>query len=143
MVRNAPSPWVERFKSLVPSGGAVLDLACGSGRHGRLFLELGHGVTFVDRDMAGISDLAGTPQAELVTADLEAVPWPLAGCAFAGIVVTNYLYRPLFPHILAALAPGGITKVGLFVDANDAEIDAVAAKIVAAVESATGAGLRR
>jgi hypothetical protein len=27
---------------------------------------------------------------------------------FAGIVVTNYLHRPLFPQIAAALQPGGV-----------------------------------
>jgi phosphoribosylanthranilate isomerase len=35
--------------------------------------------------------------------------------------------RPAEAATLAALVPAGITKVGLFVDANDAEIDAVLA----------------
>jgi len=39
--------------------------------------------------------------------DLEGAPWPLQGRRFAGIVVTNYLYRPLFPHLFEALAEDG------------------------------------
>lgn len=31
----------------------------------------------------------------------------MAGRQFAGVVVTNYLFRPLFSALLAALAPGG------------------------------------
>jgi hypothetical protein len=35
-----PSPWVVRFASLVSLRGDVLDVACGAGRHTRLFLAL-------------------------------------------------------------------------------------------------------
>ncbi|HBZ07494.1 MAG TPA: SAM-dependent methyltransferase, partial [Massilia sp.] len=44
-----PSSWVRRFAPLVPPG-EVLDLACGSGRHARLFAQLGHPVLAVARD---------------------------------------------------------------------------------------------
>ena len=115
-----PSPWVERFAGLVPATGAVLDLACGGGRHGRLFLARGHAVTLVDRDLAGISDLAHTARAELVAADLEAGPWPCEGRKFAGIVVVNYLHRPLFHHILAALEPAGVLIYETFAVGNEA-----------------------
>ena len=101
------SAWIRRFAHLVPAGGAVLDLAAGGGRHGRHFLGLGHPVTVVDRDVSGLADLAGT--AEVIAADLEdGSPWPLPGRAFAAVVVTNYLHRPLFPPILATLAEGGV-----------------------------------
>ena len=43
-----------------------------------------------------------------VDADLEAGAWPFAGRRFDGIVVTHYLWRPLFPHLVAALAEGGV-----------------------------------
>ena len=115
-----PSPWVERFAPLVPAHGAVLDLACGGGRHGRLFLARGHAVTLIDRDLAGVSDLGRMAQAELVAADLEAAMWPCEGRSFAAIVVVNYLHRPLFRHILAALEPAGVLIYETFAAGNEA-----------------------
>src|SRR5690606_31858297 len=98
----------------------VLDLACGGGRHGRLFLARGHAVTFLDRDLGGVADLAGDPAASLIEADLEKDgPWPLAERQFAGIVVTNYLWRPLFPLLIAALQPGGILLYETFARGNE------------------------
>ena len=106
---GVPSPWVRRFAHLVPAGGPVLDLAAGGGRHTRFFLARGHAVLAVDRTLDGMAGLDG---AELLRADLEAdledgSPWPIGARRFAGIVVTNYLHRPLLPLLAAALAPGG------------------------------------
>ncbi|MCG5242760.1 class I SAM-dependent methyltransferase [Azospirillum doebereinerae] len=114
------SPWVVRFAPLVAAGGAVLDLACGSGRHLRLFRERGHPVVGLDRDPRGVADLTGTEGVELVEADLEdASPWPFpAERRFAGIVVTNYLHRPLLPRLLGALAPGGVLLYETFAVGN-------------------------
>jgi SAM-dependent methyltransferase len=93
-----PSPWVCRFAGYVPSGGRVLDLACGTGRHSRLFLERGHPVLAVDRDLSGLNDLTGRSGLETLETDLEdGRPFPLADQRFAGVVITNYLYRPLLP----------------------------------------------
>ncbi len=122
------SPWVVRFAPLVAPGGTVLDLACGRGRHLRLFRALGHPVVGLDRDLGGIADLAGADGVERVAADLEddrkagsgrdgAWPFPAAR-RFAGIVVTNYLHRPLLPAILAALAPGGVLIYETFAVGN-------------------------
>ncbi len=106
--RPPPSPWVMRFSWIIPSGGRVLDLACGNGRHTRLLLEQGYRVTAVDRDLKGIGDLGAFDGLERLEADLEdGSPYPLAGRQFEGIVVTNYLNRPLFPALLAGLAPAG------------------------------------
>ncbi len=108
-VRRKPGEWVERFAPLVPADGPVLDLACGEGRHTMFFLDRGHPVLAVDQVTEGVEDLASRPGAEILRADLEnGNPWPLEGRRFAGIVVTNYLHRPLFPHILAALEEGGV-----------------------------------
>jgi len=46
-------------------------------------------------------------------------PWPLKGQTFAGIVVANYLYRPLFPHILASLEDGGVLICETFAQGNE------------------------
>jgi SAM-dependent methyltransferase len=115
-----PSPWVLRFALLVPAGAAVLDLACGSGRHAGLFLERGHPVCAVDRDPARLRELPPAPGLEVVQADLEdGSPWPLGERRFAAVVVTNYLHRPLFPAILAALAPQGLLIYETFARGNE------------------------
>ena len=123
------SAWVRRFAPLVPTGGAVLDLAAGGGRHGRYFLGLGHPVVAVDRETAAMADMAKEASeeasAEVIEADLEtgAGPFaqggPLAGRTFAGIVVVNYLYRPLMDGIIAALDEGGILIYETFARGNE------------------------
>ena len=113
------SAWVRRFAPLVPAGGRVLDLAAGGGRHARLFLERGHPVVAADRDVTGLADLAARPGCEVVETDLEdGGPWRLGG-AFAGIVVTNYLHRPLLPELIAALRPGGVLIYETFMLGNE------------------------
>jgi SAM-dependent methyltransferase len=115
-----PSSWIARHAHLVPRSGAVLDLAAGGGRHTRYFKGLGHAVTAVDRDVSGLADLAGEAQIEIIEADLEGgAPWPLSDRRFAAIVVTNYLHRPLFPKIAAALQPGGVLLYETFGTGNE------------------------
>jgi SAM-dependent methyltransferase len=116
-IAAAPSRWVTRFAHLLPEGGQVLDLACGSGRHLRWLVQQGFKVTGVDRDadaVAPLRTLAAT--AEIIIADLEGAPWPLGDRRFDGIVVTNYLWRALLPRIAAALAPGGVLLYETFAD---------------------------
>ena len=116
-----PSAWVTRFATLAPEGGTVLDLACGGGRHTRYFLRLGFKVTAIDRDIRGLADLGSDPHARLIEADLEdGSPWPLAGHTFGAVVVTNYLHRPLFGHLLDSLAPGGVLIYETFGRGNEA-----------------------
>jgi SAM-dependent methyltransferase len=107
---EAPSDWVSRFAPLIPAGEA-LDLACGSGRHARLLAGLGHPVLALDRDPGALAKTAGVHITTL-QADLEGeaadLAWPFAANRFAGIVVSNYLHRPLFPLLLASLAPLGV-----------------------------------
>ncbi len=100
-----PSPWIERHLGLVKAGGRVLDLAAGGGRHARLAQGRGYRVTAIDRD---ISALIVLPGIEVIEHDLEAgAPWPFADGAFDGVIVTNYLWRPLMPSLPGLLAPGG------------------------------------
>ena len=108
-----------RFAALIPAGGPVLDLACGAGRHSRLLLERGHPVTAVDIDLTGLADLADQPDLTAIEADLESGPWPLADQQFAGVVVTNYLWRPILPRIVAAVAPGGALIYETFAAGNE------------------------
>jgi SAM-dependent methyltransferase len=118
MDQDTPSAWVRRFVPLIRQGGRVLDLAAGGGRHTRLLLDMGFTVVAVDRDIAGLRPLAGD-KCEIRAIDLEAgTPWPPGG-GFDGIVVTNYLHRPLFAPIAAALAPGGVLIYETFALGNE------------------------
>ncbi len=119
--RGPPSPWIKRFAGEIKPASSVLDLACGSGRHSLLMLELGHSVTAcdIDIDIEGLDELKRRDKLELVEADLENAPWPFPERQFAAITVTNYLYRPLFPQILAALAPGGLLLYETFAAGNE------------------------
>ncbi len=115
------SVWVERFADAVPPGGSVLDLACGAGRHGRIFLKRGHPVTFLDIDTQALADIAARPRVEIIAADLETgAAWPLGARRFDTVVVTNYLWRPILPDIVAAVAPGGVLIYETFAVGNEA-----------------------
>ena len=115
-----PSAWVERFAGLITPSGPILDVACGGGRHTRLFLARGHPVSAVDRDISALADLGEQPGLERLEVDLEdGGPFPLAGRQFAGVIVTNYLHRPLFPALIAALAPGGVLIMATFSQGNE------------------------
>ncbi|TQV73232.1 class I SAM-dependent methyltransferase [Denitrobaculum tricleocarpae] len=119
-----PSEWVRRFACHVPSGGRVLDLACGGGRHSRLFLGLGHPVQAADRDLSRLVDLRenATPPGrfETLECDLEGGgPFPFTPGSFAGVVVTNYLYRPILPQIVESIAPGGVLIYETFARGNE------------------------
>jgi SAM-dependent methyltransferase len=116
---EAPSAWVVRWADRVPAGGQVLDLACGNGRHARYFAARGCPVDAVDRDPAALAGLAGIPGVTTRCTDLESGSWPYEGQQFAGIVVTNYLHRPLFPHLLAGLAPDGALIYETFAAGNE------------------------
>lgn len=142
---GAPSAWVVRFAALAPPG-EVLDLACGSGRHARLFAGIGHAVLAADRDPLSLLQLravaidAGMAQATIATMQVDfetpAMPddaashagsdqhsaddcyWPFAGARFSAIVVTNYLHRPLLPHLVDSLVPGGVLIYETFAAGN-------------------------
>jgi len=103
-----PSRWVIRWADRVPAGGTVLDVACGYGRHARFFARRGYRVQAVDRDEAQIAGLRDVAGVAALCADIERAPWPYPEQQFQGIVVTNYLYRPLMQRLVDAVAPGGV-----------------------------------
>lgn len=116
---NLPvSPWVARFAPLARAGEA-LDLACGTGRHTRLLARLGLQVTALDRNAELLQALTG-PNVTTLQHDLEAegAVWPFEPGRFALIVVTNYLYRPLFAQLAASLRPDGILVYETFAQGN-------------------------
>ena len=88
----------------------MLDVAAGRGRHSAFFMSLGHPVTAVDRNTAALDPIAAAASGlEVIAADLEdGSPWPLPDRSFAGVIVCNYLYRPLMRQLIECLMPGGV-----------------------------------
>lgn len=114
---QTPSLWVQRWAHLVPAGADVLDVACGDGRHMRWFAQRGHPVVGVDRAPEAIASVASLGEA--LVADIENGPWPFRGRRFAGVVVTNYLWRALLPTIVDSVAPGGVLLYETFAAGNE------------------------
>jgi len=116
---DTPSEWVVRWAALIPVGGRVLDVASGRGRHARWLSERGHPVDAVDRDAEAMAALADVPRVVTHYADIENGEWPFERSVFSAVVVTNYLHRPLFPVLLAALAPAGVLIYETFAAGNE------------------------
>jgi len=132
MHAEKPSDWVRRFAPLIREGGHVLDLAAGAGRHTRLLLDMGLNVTAIDRDVDALRGFAGSrcdvrqidleggdlERGDLETGDPDGVVARL-GDGYDGIVVANYLHRPLLRPLAAALAPGGVLIYQTFMVGNE------------------------
>lgn len=131
-----PSPWVIKHAALIPEGGRVLDLACGSGRHAIWLAGQGYMVDAVDRDPVAVAGLQGYANINAAVADLETGSWPVsdprygemyfAGGAdggvsgiYDGIVVSRYLFRPLLTVLAQMLAPGGVLIYETFMVGNE------------------------
>jgi SAM-dependent methyltransferase len=93
--------------------GAILDLACGRGRHALALAKLGIPCIALDRNagfLAELGERAGD-DAKLIyrlRSDVEAghgIPVKSGSCG--AILVFRFLFRPLAPAIEKALAPGG------------------------------------
>lgn len=85
------------------------------------FSQRGNPVTGVDRSPDAVA--AAAAFGEALQADIEGDPWPLMRenkiRQFAAVVVTNYLWRPLFPVIVQSLAPGGLLLYETFSQGNE------------------------
>ena len=114
-----PSAWVVRWAGAMPARGRVLDVAAGRGRHSRWLAARGHAVDAVDSDAEALSALTGCTGVETLCANLENAPWPYPEGRYAAVVVTNYLHRPLFAHLLAALSPAGVLIYETFALGNE------------------------
>jgi len=79
---------------------------------------LGHKVLGVDRNAEALK--TASQWGETLQADIENAAWPLEGRSFKGVVVTNYLWRDLFPQILNSVAEGGVLIYETFSQGNQA-----------------------
>ena len=62
---------------------------------------------------------AGRAGIRTLQADIENGDWPCGEQRFAGIVVVNYLHRPLFPRLVDALDEGGVLIYETFMSGNE------------------------
>ena len=117
---QAPSPWVVRWATLIRSGGEVLDVACGHGRHARHLAERGCRVIAVDRDPAALAGLARVPgRAHRPGGPGRRALAVRRRALSTAVVVANYLHRPLFDALAASLAPGGVLIYETFMQGNE------------------------
>jgi SAM-dependent methyltransferase len=118
---SEPSGWVQRWQPVMPAGARVLDVACGSGRHMAWLAQQGCHCTGIDRSAEALAEASRYGQT--VLADIENTPWPLMDNglpqAFDVVLVTNYLWRALFPVLLQSLAPGGLLLYETFAQGNE------------------------
>lgn len=109
---DTPSDWLTANVDLLPRGGRVLDVACGTGRHALWLAAHGFDVHAIDRSAEAIASLRQSAESRglhITTAviDLETDPVPQLPPGFDAVLVFNYLHRPLMPSLLAAVKPGG------------------------------------
>jgi len=118
--RAQPAAWLKKCAPQLKPGGQLLDLASGNGRHAAWLLQAGHRVCAVDIDLTGIAHLRRQKRLRCLEHDLETSAWPFAASTFDGIIVTNYLHRPLFPALADSLRPGGLLIYDTFAIGNEA-----------------------
>jgi SAM-dependent methyltransferase len=112
------SAWITRWGGLVPAASRVIDVASGAGRHARWFAARGHPVDAVDRDSEALAALSGVAGVTTHQADIEGGRWPFEAGVYGGVIVANYLHRPLFGVLLDALAQGGVLVYETFAAGN-------------------------
>lgn len=104
--------WLDRFTALIPQGGAILDIGCGSGEPlARHFIENGHEVTGIDSSPSLI-DMCRTrfPNSNWQVADMRSLS---LGRSFDGLIAWDSFFhltsedqRRMFPLFRAHSKPG-------------------------------------
>jgi tellurite methyltransferase len=106
-----PSPFLLEVAELLPTSGAALDVAGGTGRNALWLAQRGMDVTIVDVSEVAL-DIAGreatargltltTRALDLRMAPPPEGPWNL-------VLMVHYLQRPLIAELAARLVPGGV-----------------------------------
>ncbi len=97
----------------------MLDLACGTGRHGLAAALLGAEVTAVDHDPERLA--VGREAARALGLTVNWVEWDLTGAlppldTFDAILLFNYLDRQRLSALVEFLRPGGLLLMETFLD---------------------------
>lgn len=105
-----PSRVVTRLEQYLPTTGTALDVAGGVGRHAIWLASKGLDVTIVDISAVGLAAAARTArqnaiQLQTMERDLEQSSLPKG--SWDVVFSHHFLYRPLFPAMVNALANGG------------------------------------
>jgi SAM-dependent methyltransferase len=111
-----PAAWLVANVDLIPREGTVLDVACGNGRNAIYLAAQGYRVRAIDRDAHVLASLPSEIATEAI--DLESGEVALGSRCYSGVIVFNYLHRPLMRAIVDAVAPGGVLIYETFTTAQ-------------------------
>jgi tellurite methyltransferase len=110
---DAPATWLVENLHYIPRKTRVLDVASGRGRNAIYVASAGWPVHAVDRDALALAGLAEDARARGVSVTTEVVDLETGAVSFGlhvfgGVIVFNYLHRPLMPAVVDAVAVGGV-----------------------------------
>ena len=116
-----PSEWVKNNLPISNSNLNLLDLACGNGRHSIYAASIGYRVISVDINKNILSEMQNNEFIIPIQLDLEKNNiWPLQDDKFDVVIVTNYLYRPIFKNIIKSMKSDGKLIYETFTEENSA-----------------------
>ncbi|MBB5187937.1 MULTISPECIES: class I SAM-dependent methyltransferase [Zhongshania] len=115
---------LEQHRNLLPATGRALDIACGLGGNAVLLAQAGLLCDAMDISDIAVSRLNAYAQNHSLAisaslADIENDDFTLAAEQYDVIVVSYFLYRPLFSIIATALKPGGLLFYQTFSNTAD------------------------
>ena len=102
------SNWIKNNLNDTKNDLTLLDIACGSGRHSIYAASKGYKVISLDISKEKILKLTSNKLIYPIQLDIEASKaWPFINKTFDTVIVTNYLYRPIFKNIINSIKLGG------------------------------------
>lgn len=118
-----PAAVLSEHTHLLPGSGQALDLACGLGANALLLARHGLETWAWDRSGVAIEQLAAAcADLPLHAEQRDVLQRPPAPASFDVVVVTRFLERSLFPHLLAALRPAGLLFYQTFIAAKSTAV---------------------
>lgn len=105
-----PATLIMHAKRYLTSTSKILDLACGNGRNGCYLANLGHLITYLDKNELALNDIKRkVGHGDYIQTDLETTPpYRLKQSEYDAVIVIRYLHRELMPTIIEAIKPGGL-----------------------------------
>ncbi|CAA0110904.1 class I SAM-dependent methyltransferase [Zhongshania aliphaticivorans] len=112
---------LQQHAAMLPKQGNALDLACGLGRNAIFLAQQGlecDAIDVSDVALARLKNFADEQNLKINTVCADIEKNGLASKQYDVIVVSYFLYRPLFEAIQKALKPGGLLFYQTFVQAQ-------------------------